>query len=129
VLTWDEAAHALDVPQMDRTHREFMALLAASAQASDADFVARLDALIEHTRRHFDNESALMRACGFPATTEHEGDHRRILGELERLRRGCDEGRMAYARHYVEEGLPDWFAFHLSTMDSCLAGCVTRSQA
>ena len=127
MLTWDDATHSLDMPQMDATHREFMAMLAAAAAASNADFAARFDALFEHTRRHFDNESALMRSCGFPATPEHEGDHQRILGDLERLRRGCDEGRLALARNYLEHGLPDWFAFHLSTMDSCLAGCLARA--
>ncbi len=132
MLTWDDASHSLYVPQMDATHREFMELLAAAEEASDADFVARFSALLEHTRRHFANESALMRTCGFEATAEHEGDHQRILGDLERLRRGCEtgeEGGLDYARHYVEEVLPDWFAFHLSTMDTCLAACVQRRAA
>lgn len=126
MLTWDEAAHSLDLPQMDDTHREFMALLAAAEAASDDDFVARLDELIAHTRRHFENESALMRQCRFPATAEHEADHQRVLGDLDRLRRGCDQGRLALARDYVDYGLPEWFASHLVTMDSCLAGCVAR---
>lgn len=129
MLTWDEAAHCLDMPPMDATHREFMALLAAAGEASDADFVARFDELLEHTRRHFDNESALMRQCGFPATAEHESDHQRILGDLARLRRGCDQGRLAFARDYVDYGLPEWFAFHLSTMDTCLAACLRQAAA
>lgn len=128
MLTWDDASHRLDMPQMDATHREFMALVAAASEASDEAFVGCFEALLEHSRRHFDNESILMRSCRFPAIAEHEGDHRRILGDLERLRRGIDEGRLAFARHYVEDGLPDWFAFHLKTMDTCLAACLRPAQ-
>ncbi len=129
MLTWDETTHALDMPEMDATHREFLALLAETTQAGDADFADRFDTLLVHTRRHFDNESVLMRTCRFPAIAEHEGDHRRILGELEHLRRGVLQGRLDFARDYIEVGLPDWFAFHLSTMDTCLAACLRNAAA
>ena len=126
MLKWDGAVHALDVPEMDATHREFLELLAALDSSGEQEFVSRLDRLIEHTRLHFDNESRLMRSCGFPAIAEHEGEHRRVLGLLDHLRRGCDRGRQVFARDYAAKGMPEWFAQHLSTMDACLAACWRR---
>ena len=127
MLSWDEDRHALGLPQMDDTHREFVALAGELAQAGAEDFPSLFDTLLEHTRRHFDNEGELMRACRFPAIAEHEGEHQRVLGELARIRRGLDEGRTIFARAYVTQGLPEWFANHLATMDAALAACLRRS--
>lgn len=124
MLSWDEARHALGVAEMDATHREFADLAGALAQAGAEDFPVLFESLLAHTRSHFENESRLMRTCRFPAIAEHEGEHQRVLGELTRLQRGIDEGRAAFARAYVREGLPDWFAQHLATMDSALAACL-----
>ena len=124
MLIWDDALHALNLPQMDDTHREFVALAAELARAGTEDFPLLFDALVTHTRRHFDNESELMRACGFPAIAEHESEHRRVLGELDHVRRGIDQGKLSFARAYVTQGLSEWFPVHLATMDAALAGCV-----
>lgn len=126
MLSWDETRHSLGMPAMDATHREFVALAAALAQAGAEDFPLLFETLAEHTRRHFDNESELMRNCRFPAIAEHEGEHRRVLGELAHVGRGIEEGRLSFARAYVKQGLPDWFANHLATMDAALAACLKR---
>ena len=124
MLNWDESRHPLGVAAMDPMHREFVALAGELRIAGDEDFVVLFDSLLDHVQRHFDNESRLMRECAFPAVTEHEGEHRRVLGELARLRAGIDKGRLAFARAYVREGLGPWFEQHLATMDVALAGCL-----
>lgn len=124
MLIWDEEHHALGVREMDPMHREFVALAAELRRAGNEDFVILFDSLLDHAQRHFDNESSLMRACRFGATAEHEGEHKRVLGELTRLRQGIDKGRLAFARAYVAEGLGPWFEQHLATMDAALAGCL-----
>ena len=68
-----------------------------------------------------------MRRCRFPAIAEHEGEHSRVLGDLDRLRRGMEEGRLSFARAYVMQGLPEWFTNHLATMDAALAACLKHS--
>ena len=128
MLSWDASRHALGVPEMDATHREFAALARELALASVADFPRLFDALADHTQRHFDSESALMRRCGFPAIAEHEGEHRRVLGEMAQMRRSLAAGRTAMAREYVANGLPAWFALHLATMDAALAACLRRAR-
>jgi hemerythrin-like metal-binding protein len=121
MLNWQDQEHALGVPEMDDTHREFVQLANAVATAGDDDFVTHFDALVEHTRHHFENEGRLMRACRFPAIGEHENEHRRVLGELAAMRSAAMRGRLSIARAYIGQGVPDWFRNHLATMDSALA--------
>lgn len=127
MLSWNPDRHALGVAAMDATHEEFARLASETARASDEDFPYLLNALVEHTRAHFDNESRLMRECGFPAIAEHEGEHRRVLGELVHMLNAVEEGRLRFARLFVSHGVPDWFRNHLATMDAALAACLKRN--
>lgn len=122
-MPWDDAKHALGLAEMDDTHREFVALVAAAVVAADAEFPARFAQLHAHTVRHFADEARLMEVCRFAARAEHEGEHQRILGQLDFLAQRIALGRPGMARAYVE-GLPSWFAVHLATMDSALAAAL-----
>lgn len=116
--------HALGVAEMDRTHEEFAALANAAAEAAAEAFPALFAELAEHTAAHFDNESRLMRECRFPATAEHESEHRRVLAEMNFVGRALARGQVKQARTYITEGMPSWFRQHLATMDSALAACL-----
>jgi len=113
---------------MDDMHREFFALAAAAQLASDEEFPAAFEKLVDYTHKHFESEGQLMRACGFPAIDEHESEHRRVLGELDYLLARIKTGRLTMARAYTE-GLPIWISRHLQTMDSALAACVKSAAA
>lgn len=115
---------ALGVAEMDATHDEFVQMVNAATQATAAEFPALFAQLAEHTAAHFDNESRLMRECHFPATAEHESEHRRVLAEVGFVARALARGQAQQARAYVAEGLPSWFRQHLATMDSALAACL-----
>ncbi|MFH1661113.1 MAG: hemerythrin family protein [Pseudomonadota bacterium] len=125
-MAWDESRHALGVPAMDDTHREFVELAYALLVASDEDFPALFVRLHEHTRQHFEHEGKLMKSCRFPAIGEHNSEHLRVLGELAHFARGVAAGRLGAAREYARN-LPTWFAGHLATMDSALAGCLKKA--
>ncbi|MBI2306927.1 MAG: hemerythrin family protein [Rhodocyclales bacterium] len=127
-MPWDDSRHALGVAAMDDTHREFVALVEAAVAATDAEFPALFAQLHAHTVRHFDDEARLMQSCRFAARSEHEGEHQRILGQLDFLAQRVRGGRLTMARAYVE-GLPSWFAGHLATMDSALAGALKATDA
>jgi hemerythrin-like metal-binding protein len=111
---------ALDMPLMDETHEEFIALLGDAVQASDDTLLSRWAALIDHTQEHFDREDQWMLDTGFASgnchATQHsvilqvmrEGGKRGLLGELDLVR------QMAH-----ELGL--WFASHVQSMDAALA--------
>lgn len=111
---------ALDMPMMDSTHEEFIALLAEAVQASDETLLSRWAVLIDHTQEHFDREDQWMAETGFASgnchATQHdvilqvmrEGGKRGLMGELDLVR------QMAH-----ELGL--WFANHVQSMDAALA--------
>ncbi|NTV95013.1 MAG: hemerythrin [Thiobacillus sp.] len=125
-MDWDEATHALGVDEMDRTHREFTALVGMLMAADDSDFAMLFGKLLDHSRQHFSNEGRLMRIARFPALGEHEGEHHRVYGDLVQMNRAVQKGRLLLARAYVKTGLTEWFALHLATMDSALAAHLKR---
>jgi hemerythrin-like metal-binding protein len=123
-MPWNEQ-FVLGVAEMDATHQQFVELADALQAASDEEFPAIFARLHEHTRTHFEHEGKLMKSCRFPAIGEHNSEHLRVLGELAHFARGVKAGRLSSARAYAQ-ALPDWFATHLATMDSALAGCLKR---
>ncbi len=67
-LAWTDDL-ALQHPQMDLTHQEFIELLAAAdavlAPGQEAALLARFDTLVAHTIEHFGQEDRWMQASGF----------------------------------------------------------------
>lgn len=117
---WDANRHALGVAELDHTHQEFIQQVATLIQSSEAEFPVLFQALINHTRSHFNGEGQLMRACKYPGLAMHEGEHHRVLGELQQLNRTLKRGHLPLVRAFVKHGLPEWFDTHLSTMDTAL---------
>jgi hemerythrin len=120
--TWNDQLHSLNLPEMDQTHREFVALLGRAQVAPDGELLPILDELLAHTRSHFAHETEMMAACALGSRNEHEAEHRRVLGELEQMRSRAEKGRLLFVRAYLVDGAPDWFRNHLATMDADLAG-------
>jgi hypothetical protein len=58
----------------------------------------------------------------------HEGEHHRVLGELQQLNRTLKRGRLPLVRAFVKQGLPEWFDNHLSMMDAALVAHVNLAQ-
>lgn len=110
----------LEMPVMDDTHEECVALLAEVVLAPDETLLTQWALLIDHTQEHFDREDQWMAQTGFAAgnchATQHnvilqvmrEGGKRGLMGELDLVR------QMAY-----ELGL--WLANHIQSMDAALA--------
>lgn len=117
---WNEARHTLGMEEMDATHREFIAQVTALIAAGNAEFPALFQALVNHTREHFIAEGKLMRESKYKGLPEHEGEHHRVLGELQQLNRSLKRGHLPLVRAYVKEGLPEWFDTHVAMMDAAL---------
>jgi hemerythrin-like metal-binding protein len=118
---WNESRHPLGMDELDATHREFVAQVAALIAASNAEFPALFQALVHHTAAHFKAEGVLMRESKYRGLPEHEGEHHRVLGELQQLNRSLKRGHLPLVRAYVKEGLMDWFDTHVAMMDAALA--------
>lgn len=109
---------------IDNDHDEFISLVNQLDSASNADFPALFQHLYEHTEQHFDRENELMARFGFPAETEHKGEHQRVLGEFKQFKSRIDKGLITFGRSFVRERLPSWFILHTATMDSALAAYI-----
>ncbi len=117
----EDPRYQLGVVQMDTTHQEFIALVNRLNLADKKLFQSLFAELVEHTRNHFESENQLMQETAFSATSEHQGEHLRVLGELTRFAQMVEKGSITIAKSYVREMLPGWFTLHAATMDSALA--------
>jgi len=124
---FDEARHTLGMAEMDNTHREFISQVAALIAASNAEFPALFQVLVNHTREHFTMEGQLMRSSNYRGLPEHESEHHRVLGELQQLNRSLKRGHLPLVRAYVREGLPEWFDTHLAMMDCALVAHLKKN--
>lgn len=119
---WDEGRYRLGVDEIDHAHQAFAQQLASLIACPDSEFPALFQTLIAHTRDHFMTEGRLMRETKYPGLGVHEGEHHRVLGELQQLNRSLKRGHLRLVRAYVREGLTEWFDTHLTMMDGALAG-------
>ncbi|MCL1860431.1 MAG: hemerythrin domain-containing protein [Proteobacteria bacterium] len=118
-MEWSER-YALGIARMDETHREFIEFCneLTAAEPESAGFLERLDAFIEHTSAHFDQENRWMEAVNFPVC--HREEHDRVLAVAREVRQHVEKGDLFLGRRLLEE-LPPWFDNHLDTMDTALA--------
>lgn len=121
IIEWKDSHFRLGIDTMDDTHIEFVELVNAIDMAEGEEFIRLFDELIDHTREHFDRENELMIESGFPALTEHQSEHARVLGELEKFGQRVHKGLIAFGRNYLRGSLAQWFPLHAATMDSALA--------
>jgi hemerythrin-like metal-binding protein len=123
-LVWNNDLR-LDQPQMDRTHEEFVQLLAQARAMLAADeserALASFEDLVEHTTAHFGQEDRWMAATGFSPDNCHARQHGIVLQVMrEVLRLARDEGRWDSVRAIADE-LAEWFPQHARMMDAALA--------
>lgn len=116
-LAWNSDLE-LGVARMDTTHREFVDLLAAVADAADADLAQALSNLIEHTVQHFAQENRWMELSGFGPMC-HIGEHQQVLAVMREVHARVVDGDLAIGRKLATE-LARWFEHHASTMDTIL---------
>jgi hemerythrin-like metal-binding protein len=113
---------------IDNDHGIFIDLINQLDKANNTDFPGLFTRLYQHTEEHFESESRLMAQFGFPAETEHKGEHQRVLGEFKQFKTRIDKGLISFGRAFVKERLPQWFLLHITTMDSALAAHIKTQQ-
>jgi len=118
-LHWSDAL-SLDMPLMDETHREFVDLLAAVADAPDTGLVAAWVRLVEHTDDHFGQEDRWMAQTRFASVNCHATQHHVVLKVLREGLSAGAAGRPEVIRQLAHE-LAIWFPQHAQTMDAALA--------
>lgn len=119
---------AVDHDLIDADHAVFIDLVNQLDKANDVDFPGLFQCLYDHTEEHFERENRLMMQFGFPAETEHKGEHQRVLGEFKQFKTRIDKGLIPFGRAFIKERLPQWFVLHVTTMDSALAAHIKSQQ-
>jgi len=108
---------------MNHDHAEFVELRAKllsllSSPGNEAAVDGLLDALLEHTRRHFGEEERLMRAANFPPFPIHKGEHDAVLaGMATQIANWKQDRAVNVLRAWLDKEVGDWFVNHVSTMD------------
>jgi len=115
----------LDYDVLDHDHALFVDLVNKLQDADNANFKVLFGQLMTHTQEHFERENQLMADSHFPATTEHKGEHQRVLNEFKQFKRRVDKGLVQFGRSFVES-LPAWFDLHIKTMDSALVAHINK---
>jgi hemerythrin-like metal-binding protein len=124
-LAEGQGAYAVGVPSIDVLHVELEERLAALVRAGD-DPHPELAALMEHLRRHFDHEEALMKESAFPMADCHAREHLSVIEVVEEVTRRLDAGDVApFGR--LAPAMLEWFAVHASSMDAALAAYLGRA--
>jgi hemerythrin-like metal-binding protein len=118
-LQWSEAL-TMDLPFMDKTHHEFVDLLAAVEGAEDLQLLNHWRALVAHTQEHFDAEDRWMRDTHFAASNCHTVQHRVVLQVLREGVNLGESGDLKPIRQMAQE-LAAWFPQHAQSMDAALA--------
>ncbi|HEY0847120.1 MAG TPA: hemerythrin domain-containing protein [Noviherbaspirillum sp.] len=118
-IQWDQNM-ALGVPEIDTAHRAFLDELGELLNLPDDKFGPAFLEMIGKVECDFREEEQLMEAIDYPGLQGHCEQHARVLGALHHVAPHVMGGDIALGREAAEL-LPQWFLFHLSTMDTALA--------
>lgn len=124
-MQWQDEEMLMGHDSIDAEHREFFEKLAEANKANDIAFVPLFMDINQHLIDHFKREDQLMVESNFSAKAEHQGEHLRVLGEMNKFKKRVELGRVSMARSYLNDTLPAWFKLHLMTMDSALVANLT----
>jgi diguanylate cyclase (GGDEF)-like protein/hemerythrin-like metal-binding protein len=115
---WDEDLN-MGIASVDEEHRAVLAelhrLVAAVVSRSDPHLISKaLEGLAASTQAHFESEERLMTQARYFALAAHAAEHRRLLDELQVLRRASAYGdETALALQHLDRRFVD----HIETFD------------
>ena len=118
-LAWTSQMSLGDA-EMDGAHKAFVEQLGVLVELPDTAFGAGLSALVAAMETDFRHEEEQMERLNYAGLQAHREQHARVLSALHHVVPDVMKGDTASARHALEL-LPQWFVFHLSTMDTALA--------
>ena len=108
-------------PAMDQLHHDLFTALDELSDVTDREFQEGYGMLVGKLERAFRSEEQWMEDSDFPAMRVHQEQHARVLGGLHNVHVRVMNGDLEIGRKVIAELLPQWLAFHISTMDTALA--------
>ncbi|MGK7345099.1 MAG: bacteriohemerythrin [Candidatus Nitrospinota bacterium M3_3B_026] len=121
IITWDERAFTVFVPEMDAQHRRLVNLVnelysAKLAGKSRQALGHVLDSLVDYTKTHFAAEEKLQRDVGFPESDSHKKVHEDLIAQVGRFYNEFKAGRQAISDE-IMGFLMDWLVNHIQKDD------------
>jgi hemerythrin len=118
------------VASMEREHAGQLNLLndlkaAVRSGAEDSVVYALLNELVEQANLHFLSEQLLMKLHAYEAYESHFMEHKRLLAEVQNLKRNLATGTVT-DKHSLIEALRSWLLVHIQTADKTLSEYLTR---
>lgn len=110
----------LGIAEMDKTHSEFLVLLAKINACNDQEFLTLFDEMITHTKEHFAYEESIMRKQHFYGIQEHIDEHANLLGEMQYFYKKAQK-IPAFGKSYINDYAYEKFKRHIINIDSQLA--------
>ena len=120
--------YLLGYPPMDRTHREFVAVVGALVNCSDAGMEAALRRVLAHLETHFGEENRWMNEMDFPARGCHIDEHAAVEKSVREVLALVETGDTSHVRS-LARALTDWFPGHADYLDSALSAWISKQTA
>lgn len=117
------------VPAMDKIHLDFLTAIKELSSSKEHEFSGKYGVFVSKVEHIFQQEDQWMEELDFPILRVHQEQHARVLGALHNVHSHVMEGDVGLGREVVEHLLPQWFSFHMSTMDAVLALAMQMAQA
>ncbi len=118
--TWPSDS-LLGMPLLDQLHYDLIVTIDRLASAQDHEFSSGYRALVRQMEQAFETEEQWMEEINFQSLKVHREQHARVLAALHNVHGRVMNGELSLGREVIRELLPQWFAFHISTMDATLA--------
>lgn len=101
---------------------------ADNGEVNSQEISDTLNELLLHCQEHFAREEKQMQKIDFPPYPVHQGEHQRVLAEMEgELLAWNKEGDVERLKRYAEITLPEWFIGHIKCMDTVTAMFISQS--
>ncbi|HRF11881.1 MAG: hemerythrin family protein [Candidatus Accumulibacter phosphatis] len=128
-LMWPPALE-IGHEQIDREHRELVALLnrahAASVAGDQAEALDVLVALERYTEIHFAHEEALMDEIAYEFTAIHRSEHRQLFFDVKNMIDDSSFGTIDVAA--VSQFMQRWLLRHIAGPDLHLGEALARAR-
>lgn len=118
--TWS-SNECLGASALERLHHDLFNALEKLSTVQDDEFGDGYRALVQQVERTFQKEESWMEEMDSQSLKVHREQHARVLGALHNVNCRVMNGELGLGREVVGALLPQWFAFHISTMDATLA--------
>jgi hemerythrin-like metal-binding protein len=115
------SAMSTGVTAIDELNRDFANAMQQVACAAEHAFEEQYRAFVKKAERAFSIEEHWMEEIDCPLLHSHREQHARVLGALHNVHSRVMNGDIALGRDVVGRLLPQWFSFHVATMDVALA--------